>query len=105
MGHECFCAGRLLFQAVNGGLGRLEMCPKRGFGGLAQGDLSLCVGVFFLQVLDVVGLPEGLGAEGAEGRGEGFAVLGIALCGLVTGHGGTRNNWEICSHPAAKSGR
>jgi hypothetical protein len=61
------------------------MCAERGFGGLAQADLALCVGVFFLQALDVVGLPEGLGAEGAEGGGEGLAVLGIALWGSVTG--------------------
>jgi hypothetical protein len=60
------------------------MCAERGFGGLAQADLALCVGVFFLQALDVVGLPQGLGAEGTEGGGEGLAVLGIALCGSVS---------------------
>jgi hypothetical protein len=60
------------------------MCPERGFGGLAQADLALGVGVFFLQALDVVGLPQGLGAEGTEGGGEGLAVLGIALCGSVS---------------------
>jgi len=64
---------------VDTGLGGLELRPLRGLGGVADPGFALRVGVPLAQLLDVVGLAEGLGAEGAKGRREGLAVLGVAL--------------------------
>lgn len=46
------------------------MCPQSSLGGLAQRNFALCLGVFLLEPLDIVGLPQGLGAEGPDGGGQ-----------------------------------
>jgi hypothetical protein len=64
---------------VDVGLGGAQLRTQRRLGGFADAGFPLGVGALFLQPLDVVGLAQGFGAEGAEGGGEGFAVFGIAL--------------------------
>lgn len=64
---------------MDGGLGGLELGPDGVVLGLVQGDLALGLGVFLLQAGEVVGLAEGVGAEGAKGGGERFAVFSVAL--------------------------
>lgn len=44
-----------------------------------QGYFSLCFGIPVVQSREVVGLAQGVGADGAQGGGEGLAVLGVAL--------------------------
>jgi hypothetical protein len=64
---------------VYSGLGCLELVPEGIVLGLMQGDFALGLGVFLLQAREVVGLAEGVGAEGTKGCGEGFAMLSVAL--------------------------
>lgn len=71
--------GGLFPELVDAGLRGLELRPLRGLGGVADPNFALRVGVPLAQLLDVVGLAKGLGAESAEGRREGLAVFGVAL--------------------------
>lgn len=61
------------------GFGGAELLAGGGLGGFAETDFASCLGVLVAELLDVVCLAEGLGADGAEGGGEGFAVFGVAL--------------------------
>jgi len=62
------------------GLGRLELRANRVFRGLGNVQLALRIRVLLLKALEVVCLPERLGAERAKAGRERLAVLGIALC-------------------------
>jgi hypothetical protein len=51
----------------------------RAIGRFCDTELALRFGMFGLQAFEVGGLPQGVGAQGTEGGGEGFALCCIAL--------------------------
>lgn len=89
LGNKLLCADSILFELVDGGLGGFQLCFQGGVLRVGNIDFALGFDVAVLQAGEMVGLSQGVGAQGAESGGEGFAVLGITLrevCQLLVRH-------------------
>lgn len=76
---QCLHPCRFVLQLVDRGLGSFQLGSHRSLSRFGEAGFALGFGLLFAQLLHVVRLPERLGAESAEGCGERFAVVSIAL--------------------------
>lgn len=90
LSYKLLGAGCIVLELVDGRVGVLQLCFESGFLSVCKVDLALGLEVAGLKAGEVLGLAEGVGAQGTEGGGEGFAVFGVALLGEFMSAGQAR---------------